>query len=128
MGAKTAGKDVGRMPVLIEQYVVVGEKKDAEAAAELWRFGPKAFKSYYEVRDPREIQRKADAEIPLDKVYGDWPIGTDPETHIKTITDLFNSGATIVNIHSGQTDQKRVIDFYDKEVLPRIKQISESCT
>jgi hypothetical protein len=33
-----------------------------------------------------------------------------------------------VNIHSGQADQKRVIDFYGKEVLPRIKQISVSRT
>lgn len=127
-GAKSAGKDVSRMPVLVEQYVVVGGKKDAEAAAELWRFGPKAFKSYYNVRDPKEIERRADAEIPLEKVYGDWPVGTDPEAHIKTITDLFSSGATIVNIHSGQADQKRVIDFYAKEVLPRVKQISESHT
>jgi alkanesulfonate monooxygenase SsuD/methylene tetrahydromethanopterin reductase-like flavin-dependent oxidoreductase (luciferase family) len=128
VGAKSAGKDGSRMPVLVEQYVVFGEKKDAEAAAELWRFGPKAFKSYYNVRDPEEIQRRADAEIPLEKVYGDWPVGTDPETHIKAITDLFSSGATIVNIHSGQADQKRVVDFYGKEVLPRIKQISESHT
>jgi len=126
MGAKSAGKDASQMPVLVEQYVVIGGKKDAEAAAELWRFGPKAFKSYYNIRDPKEIQRRADAEIPLEKVYGDWPVGTDPEVHIKTITDLFASGATIVNIHSGQADQKRVIDFYGKEVLPRIKQISES--
>jgi F420-dependent hydroxymycolic acid dehydrogenase len=125
MGAKSAGKDASRMPVLVEQYVVVGGKKDAEAAAQLWRFGPKAFKSYYNVRDPKEIQRRAEAEIPLEKVYGDWPVGTDPEAHIKTITDLFSSGATIVNIHSGQVDQKRVIDFYGKQVLPRIKQISE---
>jgi hypothetical protein len=87
-----------------------------------------AFKTYYNVRDPEEIQRRADAEIPLEKVYGDWPVGTDPEAHIKTITDLFSSGATIVNIHSGQADQKRVIDFYGKEVLPRIKRISESRT
>jgi F420-dependent hydroxymycolic acid dehydrogenase len=35
MGAKSVGKDASRMPVLVEQYVVVGERKDAEAAAEL---------------------------------------------------------------------------------------------
>lgn len=126
MGAKSVGKDVHRMPVLVEQYVIVGDKKDAEAAAELWRFGPKAFKSYYNIRDPKEIQRRADDELPLEEVYGDWPTGTDPEAHIKTIANLFSSGATIVNIHSGQADQKRVIDFYGKEVLPRIKRISES--
>jgi TAT-translocated FGD2 family F420-dependent dehydrogenase len=120
-GAKAAGKDAGKMPVLVEQYVVVGDKRDAERAAELWRFGPKAFKSYYNVRDPKEIQQRADSEVPLEKVYGDWPVSTDPAVHVKAISELFDSGATIVNIHSGQEDQERVIEFYGKEVLPRIK-------
>jgi F420-dependent hydroxymycolic acid dehydrogenase len=120
-GAKAAGKDASRMPVLVEQYVVVGDTKDREQAAELWRFGPKAFKTYYNIRDPKEIQQRADTEIPLEKVYGDWPLGTDPAVHIKTVTELFNSGVRIVNIHSGQADQKRVIEFYGKEVLPRLK-------
>jgi F420-dependent hydroxymycolic acid dehydrogenase len=104
-GAKAAGKDGGKMPVLVEQYAVVGNKNDAERAAELWRFGPKAFKSYYNIRDPKEIQQRADSEVPLEKVYGDWPVGTDPAVHIKVITELFDSGATIVNVHSGQEDQ-----------------------
>jgi F420-dependent hydroxymycolic acid dehydrogenase len=120
-GAKAAGKDAGRMPVLVEQYVVVGDTKDREQAAELWRFGPKAFQTYYNIRDPKEIQQRADTEIPLEKVYGDWPVGTDPAVHIKTVTELLNSGVRIVNIHSGQADQKRVIEFYGKEVLPRLK-------
>ena len=120
-GAKAAGKDASKMPVLVEQYVVVGDEGDAERAAELWRFGPKAFKSYYNIRDPKEIQRRADTEVPLEKVYGDWPVSTDPAVHARTITELFESGATIVNIHCGQEDQKRVIEFYGKEVLPRIK-------
>jgi TAT-translocated FGD2 family F420-dependent dehydrogenase len=120
-GARAAGKDAGKMPVLVEQYVVVGDKRDAERAAELWRFGPKAFKSYYNIRDPKEIQQRADSEVPLEKVYGDWPVSTDPAVHVKAISELFDSGATIVNIHSGQEDQKRVIEFYGKEVLPRIK-------
>ena len=120
-GAKAAGKDASKMPVLVEHYAVVGDKAVAEKAAELWRFGPKAFKSYYNIRDPNEIQQRADSEVPLEKVYGDWPVSTDPAVHIKVVTELFDSGATIVNIHSGQDDQKRVIEFYGKEVLPKIK-------
>jgi len=119
-GAKAAGKDASKMPVLLEQYVVVGDNGDAKKAAELWRFGPKAFKSYYNIRDPKEIQKRADSEVPLEKVYGDWPVSTEPAVHIKAIAELFDSGATMVNIHSGQEDQKRVIEFYGKEVLPRV--------
>lgn len=73
------------------------------------------------MRDPQEIEKRADAEIPLKQVYEDWPVSTDPGPHIKTITELLQSGATIVNIHSGQPDQKRVIEFYGKQVLPEVK-------
>ncbi len=120
-GARAAGKDPAQMPVLVEQYVIVGTQKDAEAAAELWRFGPKAFKTYYNIRDPKEIQQQANSQIPLQQVYADWPISNDPKVHIKAISDLYDSGVTIANIHSGQPDQERVIDFYGKEVIPRLK-------
>ena len=120
-GARDAGKDPSQMPVLVEQFVVVGDESEARKAAELWRFIPKAFKKYYNTTDPAEIQRLADAEMPLDKVYGDWPVGTDPKVHIAAIQSLFDSGATIVNIHSGQADQRKVIDFYGKSVLPNFR-------
>ncbi len=119
-GAKAAGKDPAQMPVLVELFVVVGNESDPKQPAELWRFIPKAFKTYYNVRDPQEIQRRAEAELPLEKVYGDWPVGTNPQVHIKKVNELFESGATIVNIHSGQADQKRVIEFYGREVIPHV--------
>jgi TAT-translocated FGD2 family F420-dependent dehydrogenase len=120
-GAKAAGKNIGQMPVLVETFVTVGDQKDAAAAAELWRFLPKAFKTYFNIRDPEMIQQRAEAELPLEKVYGKWTVSTDPEVHAKSVVDLLNSGATIVNVHSGQADQKRVIEFYGKEVLPRVR-------
>jgi hypothetical protein len=48
-------------------------------------------------------------------------LGSDPEIHAKQIQELFQAGATIVNIHSGEADQKKVIAFCGKEVLPRLK-------
>lgn len=126
-GAKAGGKDPRRMPVLIEQFVVVGDENDAKAPAELWRFLPKAFRSYFNIRDPQAIQDRATAELPLEKVYGQWPISTDPDVHAKALIELFNSGATIVNVHSGQADQKRVIEFYGNHVLPKVHaQLKES--
>jgi len=120
-GAKNAGKDPAKMPVLIEQFVVVGDHSEARQAAELWHFLPKAFKTYYNMREPADIERQAAAELPLDKVVAEWPIATDPQIHIDAIAELFDSGATIVNIHSGQPDQKRVIEFYGNSVLPKLR-------
>ena len=73
-------------------------------------------------RDPTEIQQKAEAETPLDEVMKGWPVGTDPAVHIKAARELFDSGVSIVNVHSGQADQRRVIEFYASHVLPSFKQ------
>jgi len=121
-GARAAGKDPSKMPVLVEAFVTVGDQAEAKKAAELWRFLPKAFKTYYNVRDPKEIQNEADREIKLEDLISDWAVGTDPNIHVKKVQELFDSGVWIVNIHSGQADQKKVVDFYGKEVLPKVRQ------
>lgn len=116
-----AGKDPAKMPVLIEQFVVVGDKEEAKRWAELWRFLPKGFDALYDLHDPAEIQRRAEREIPIDDVMAEWTIGSDPNRHAEAIDNLFESGATIVNVHAGQNDQKKAIGFYGSEVLPRVQ-------
>ena len=126
-GARASGKDPKRMPVLVEQFVVVGDENDAKTSAELWKFLPKAFKSYFNIRDPQAIRARADAELSLEKIYGKWPVSNDPDVHANALIGLFRSGATIVNVHSDQSDQKRVIEFYGKHVLPRVhEQLKEA--
>jgi F420-dependent hydroxymycolic acid dehydrogenase len=120
-GARSAGKDPGAMPVLVEAFVVVGDQSEAQAAAKLWNFIPKAFKGYQNIPDPVQIERRAQAELPLPKVFGDWTVSSNPDAHVQTIKKLFDSGVTIVNIHSGQADQQKVIEFYGKEVLPKVR-------
>jgi TAT-translocated FGD2 family F420-dependent dehydrogenase len=120
-GARDVGKNPADMPVLVEQFVVVGDKNDARQAAEQWRFIPKAFKKYYNVPGPAEIEQQADKEMPLEQVYGDWPVSTDPSVHVEALDRLFDSGVSIVNVHSGQPDQQKVIEFYANNVLPKLR-------
>jgi F420-dependent hydroxymycolic acid dehydrogenase len=120
-GARSAGKDPGTMPVLVEAFVVVGDQSEAQAPAKLWNFIPKAFKGYQNIPDPATIEQRAQAELPLPKVFGDWTVSPTPDAHVQTIEKLFDSGVTIVNIHSGQADQQKVIEFYGREVLPRVR-------
>ena len=119
-GVRESGRNPSTLPVLVEQFVVVGDENEAKQSAELWRFIPKAFKKYHNNPDPAAIQRQAEAELSLEQVYEEWPRGTDPAAHAEAIGRLFESGATIVNIHSGQRDQKKVIDFYGRSVLPKL--------
>jgi len=121
-GATAVGKDPNQLPIIMEHFVVVGDKKEAEAAAQLWRFIPKAWKPYFNLRDPETIERRATAEVPLEKVYQQWPVNRDPGVHRQALTELFAKGVTTILVHSGQPDQKQVIEFYGKEVLPHVRQ------
>jgi F420-dependent hydroxymycolic acid dehydrogenase len=88
VGAREAGKDPSSMPVLVEQYVVVGGQSEAQEAAELWRFGPKAFKGYFNIPDPAAIQSAAEKDLPIEKVVEGWAMGTDPAPHIAKVREL----------------------------------------
>ena len=57
----------------------------------------------------------------MEEVYKDFTVSNDPEVHVKALQEAFKAGATEIHIHSGQTDQRRVIEFYGKEVLPRLR-------
>jgi TAT-translocated FGD2 family F420-dependent dehydrogenase len=120
-GAREMGKDPSAMPVMVEQFVVVGEETEALLAAEKWRFIPGAFKKYFNVMDPTEIQRQAETDVELDDLIGKWPASTDPDEHINALRALFDSGVSIVNVHAGQDDQAKAIEFYASKVLPALR-------
>jgi hypothetical protein len=101
--------------------LVVGDRQAANQAAEFWRFGPKAFKTLYNVPSPVAIQHNAEAEAPIDEVLASRAVGSDSAVHIRKMHELFDSGVSIINVHSGQPDQARVIDFYAEHVLPVFK-------
>ena len=50
-----------------------------------------------------------------------WTVSTDPKVHLEAVRKLFESGASLVNIHSGQADQSKVVQFYGTNVLPQIR-------
>ena len=44
----------------------------------------------------------------------------DWQVHVQAIQKLIGGGVTHIFVHSPQPDQRRVIDFYCREVLPRL--------
>ncbi len=120
-GAREAGKEPSTMPILAEHFVVVGGEAERQEAARLWRFIPNAWTEFVTDPDPRSILRRADREIPLEKVSETWTVSDDPDEHAQAIQKLIDGGVSQVYVHIGQNDQQRGIDFYGKEVLPRLK-------
>lgn len=118
-GAAAAGKDPEGLPLLVELYAVVGDEDEALEAARLWQFGP-VMNELIAVSDPRVIQRRAEAMSSRERTIRPWVVSLDPAVHVERINRLFAAGATQVYIHSPQADQRKVIDFYRREVLPAI--------
>ncbi len=119
-GARVAGKDPQTLPILAEHMVVVGDTEEAKRYAPLWRFMPHSWDRYVSDPDPINIQRRAEADIPLDQVYGKWPVSRDAQPHVEALRELVDGGVTHIFVHSPQADQARVIDFYASEVLPQV--------
>jgi TAT-translocated FGD2 family F420-dependent dehydrogenase len=119
--ARDAGKDPQSMPILVEQYVIVGDQEEGKRWAPLWRFHPKGFsKEMLYDPDPRSIQRKAQ-EIPLEETLQGWTVSPDPAAHIQAMQKLLESGVTAITVHSPQADQRSVIEFFGREVLPHLR-------
>jgi TAT-translocated FGD2 family F420-dependent dehydrogenase len=119
-GAREAGRDPGELEIVLESFAVAGSEEEAREGAQLWRFLNKAWEPGFLTNpDPEDIQRRAEEQVPLDEAYKEWPVGTDPEVHLKALNKLFEMGATTVFVHSPQKDQKAFIAWYGKNVLAR---------
>jgi F420-dependent hydroxymycolic acid dehydrogenase len=120
-GVRMASKDPAHMRILIEQFMVVGGEAEAEEAARMWRFIPIGFTDFIDEPDPRKIQHGAEQKLSTRDVYSQWIVSDNPKPHADAIAELAQLGATDVFVHSGQADQRRVIDFYAREVLPLVR-------
>jgi F420-dependent hydroxymycolic acid dehydrogenase len=113
-GAQAAGRDVAGLGKRAELFAVVGDNDEAARAAGLWRFTAGAV----DQPNPVEIQRAAEAN-PIDKVLGNWTVGTDPAPHIDAVQRVLDAGA-IPFLHFAQDDPVAAINFYRDDVLPRL--------
>lgn len=120
-GARSAGKDPATMPIIAEHWVCVGDDPEARKGAELWRFIPKAWTEFVQDPDPVDIKTRAGAEVPMDEVLKSFTIGQDADIQVEAIQKLVDAGVTTVLVHSAQEDQRMVIDWFGKNVLPRVQ-------
>jgi TAT-translocated FGD2 family F420-dependent dehydrogenase len=120
-GARGAGKDPARMPKLVEHFVFVGERAQAHEEARKWWFTLNPWGKLLQIPSPGEIQRQAPTEGSLSKLLDQWLISPDPAVHAEALRKLRRQGATHVFVHSAQTDQAGVAEFYGRRVLPRLR-------
>jgi TAT-translocated FGD2 family F420-dependent dehydrogenase len=120
-GAREAGKDPTVGAIVVEHWAFIGDERDAQEGARRWRFGPRAWEpGYIDNVSPVDIQARAEREIPLQQVLEQWTVSADPGVHAESIEQLVDRGATHVVIHFAGQDQKKAIELFASEVLPRL--------
>lgn len=123
-GAQAADRDPEQIERMIE--IKVSFDTSHERAMEdtrNWAALALPAESKAGVEDPREMERLA-GELSAEQAASRWIVSTDPDhcvEHIKTYVDL---GFNHLVFHGPGNDQKRFIELYAEQVLPRLRKLT----
>lgn len=117
--AKKEGRDLGSLEKMAEYRVSFSKDYDkAFRSTEFWR--ATLIKGVFDsdVSDPRKLQRRAEKEVPDEKLKEVIQVTTSIEDCIKPIEDYFKAGFTRVYVHSTSPDEMDFIRTFTRNVLP----------
>jgi coenzyme F420-dependent glucose-6-phosphate dehydrogenase len=115
-------RDLNSLEKIAEYKVSFSEDYDqAFKSATFWRATliKNVFNS--DISDPRKLQRKAEKEVPDEKLKQSIQITTSIDDCTRSIEDYFKAGFTRVNIHSTSPDEIKFIQMFSKKVMPHFK-------
>jgi coenzyme F420-dependent glucose-6-phosphate dehydrogenase len=72
------------------------------------------------VEDPVELEKLADA-LPIERAASRWIVSSDPDEHVERLAETIDLGFTHVVFHAPGPDQRRFLDVYGEQVLPRLR-------
>ena len=72
------------------------------------------------VEDPLEMEKLSDA-LPVERAASRWIVSTDPDEHVEKIGSYVALGFKHLVFHAPGPDQKRFLELYAEQVLPRLR-------
>ncbi len=72
------------------------------------------------VDDPLEMEKLADA-LPAERAASRWIVSSDPDEHVERLAETIALGFTHLVFHAPGPDQRRFLDLYAQQVLPRLR-------
>jgi coenzyme F420-dependent glucose-6-phosphate dehydrogenase len=117
--AEKEGRDLDALEKVAEYKVSFSEDyEEAFKAATFWR--ATLIKNVFDsdISDPRKLQRKAEKDVPDEKLKQAIQITTSIEDCIRSIEQYFKAGFTRVHIHSTSPDEIKFIQMFSKKVMP----------
>jgi coenzyme F420-dependent glucose-6-phosphate dehydrogenase len=67
-----------------------------------------------------EMEKLADA-LPAKRAASRWIVSSDPDEHVERLAETIALGFTHLVFHAPGPDQRRFLDLYAEQVLPRLR-------
>ncbi|MEO8743790.1 MAG: glucose-6-phosphate dehydrogenase (coenzyme-F420) [Candidatus Dormiibacterota bacterium] len=119
-GANESGRDAGALEKMIE--VKVSYDSDRSRAMEdtrIWAALALPAEVKAGIDDPREMEGLARGVE--DIAHRRWLVSNDPDEHIEQLRPYLDLGFNHLVFHAPGQDQRRFIELYGSQILPRIR-------
>lgn len=119
-GARSGGRDPGAVGRMIELKVSYDHELDAaREACRWWAALALTPEQKMGVEDPVEMERLADANA--DRAHTRFIVSADPDEVVERIAPYVELGFTHLLFHAPGPDQRRFLELYAADVLPRLR-------
>jgi coenzyme F420-dependent glucose-6-phosphate dehydrogenase len=120
-GLAKAGRAAGSIEHMIEMKVSFdSDRQRALEDTRHWAALALAPEEKTGVEDPVEMEKLADA-LPIARAARRWIVSSDPEEHVERLAETIALGFTHLVFHAPGPDQRRFLDLYAEQVLPRLR-------
>jgi coenzyme F420-dependent glucose-6-phosphate dehydrogenase len=120
-GLEAAGRAPGEIEHMIEMKVSFDtDRERALQDTRHWAALALSGEEKMGVEDPVEMERLADA-LPIERTASRWIVSSDPDEHVERLAETIALGFTHLVFHAPGPDQKRFLDLYAAEILPRLR-------
>ena len=119
-GAQESGRNADDLDRVIEMKVCFDpDRTRALDDTKIWAALALPAEAKAGIDDPREMERLA--RTVEDVAHRRWLVSADPDEHIEQLRPYLDLGFTHLVFHAPGDDQRRFIDLYASQVLPRIR-------
>jgi coenzyme F420-dependent glucose-6-phosphate dehydrogenase len=123
-GARTAGRDSADIELTIEMKVSFdSDRERARDDTRQWAALALSPEEKTGVEDAVEMERLADA-LSTERAAGRWIVSSDPDEHVERIRPYLDLGFTHLIFHAPGPDQRRFLELYSRDVLPRLRSLT----
>jgi coenzyme F420-dependent glucose-6-phosphate dehydrogenase len=120
-GLEKSGRDAAGFERMIEMKVSFDtDRERAMQDTRHWAALALSADEKMAVEDPVEMERLADA-LPVERAASRWIVSTDPDEHVERLGETIALGFTHLVFHAPGPDQRRFLDLYAQQVLPRLR-------